>query len=345
LQAVVKYDRGPANVELREVPEPAPSAGQVKVAVKMAGICGSDLHIYHDDIQITIVPPVVMGHEFSGEIVEVGAGVTGFQVGDRVTCETTAVSCGHCPHCRSGRYNMCTTRRVVGYAFDGCFAPFCLAYERQLHHLPANVDEVAGALTEPLACCVHAVLDLTQIVAGDVVAITGPGPIGLLTLQLAKAAGACVVVCGTARDGERLKLARRLGADATLDLSVDDLHAWLRPRTEGQGADVFLECSGAPAAVRLGLVATRRRGQYTQIGLMPAPFEVDFSLIAYRELRVAGALGQSWPSWTRSLDLMSRGSVDPRCLVSHTLPLSEWREAFRLVEEQRGLKVMLQPGG
>ncbi|HEX9116134.1 MAG TPA: zinc-binding dehydrogenase [Anaerolineae bacterium] len=344
MQAVVKYARGPGNVELREIAEPVPGPGQVKIEVKMAGVCGSDLHIYHDDIQINVVPPVVMGHEFAGVVVELGAGVASFQVGDRVTCETTAESCGRCPHCRSGHYNMCTTRKVLGYAVDGCFARYCLAHERQLHRLPANVDDLAGALTEPLACCVHAVLDLTQIVPGDFVVITGPGPIGLLCLQLAKACGACVVVCGTARDADRLNLARRLGADAALDLSAEELPAWLRPRTDGQGADVFLECSGAPAAVRLGIAATRRRGQYTQIGLPASAFDLDFSQIAYKELRVTGALGQYWPAWTRSLDLVSRGIVDPRCLVSHSLPLAEWREAFHGVEEQRGLKVMLLPG-
>jgi L-iditol 2-dehydrogenase len=350
VKAVVKYLRGNGNVELRDVPEPSPGPGQVKVEVKVAGVCGSDLHIYHDETKINVVPPVVMGHEFSGVIVEVGNGLPNgkpcsWQPGDRVTCETTAESCGTCLPCRTGHYNMCATRKVVGYAVDGCFARYCVVNERQLHRLPDEVDFVGGALTEPLACCVHAALDMTRISAGDVVVITGPGPIGLLCLQLVKAAGACAVVCGIPQDAERLALARRWGADATLDVPAQEVVERLNTYTKGHGADIWLECSGAPAAARLGLMATRRRGQYTQLGLFSGPFELDFSLVAYKEIQVTGALGQSWPAWERSLALMRQGSVDAKRLASHTLPLTEWREAFRMVRQKQGLKIMLQPVG
>lgn len=332
-------------MELRDIPEPTPGPGQVKVEVKLAGVCGSDLHIYHDEIKINIVPPVVMGHEFSGVIVALGSEIRDYQPGERITCETTAESCGVCLQCRTGHYNMCTTRKVMGYAVNGCFAQYCVVNERQLHRLPGGVGLVSAALTEPLACCVHAVLDLTRISAGQIVVITGPGPIGLLSLQLVKAAGAYAVVCGTPQDAERLRLAGQLGADVVLDTPAQEVLEWINSHTKGQGADIWLECSGSPAAARLGLMATRRRGQYTQLGLFSSPFEIDFSLIAYKELQVTGGLGQRWPAWERSLELMSRGLVDASRLVSHTLPLTEWREAFRMVEEKQGLKIMLQPEG
>jgi L-iditol 2-dehydrogenase len=343
MKAVVKYASGKGNVEIRDVPEPVPGPGQVKVEVKAAGVCGSDLHIYHDQIAIPIVPPVIMGHEFAGVIVETGAGVEQVQAGERVTCETTAWSCGRCLQCRIGHYNMCTNRKVVGYAFDGCFARYCIVNEQQVHPLPDNVDFVAGALTEPLACCVHAVLELTDITPGDIVAITGPGPIGLLCLQLVKAAGGYAVVCGTAQDRDRLELARRLGADVAIDVQARDPLKLLGELTDGQGADVFLECAGAPAAARTGLAATRRGGQYTQVGLFPGPFELSFDLVAYKELRVTGSLGQRWTSWRRSLSLLGQGQVDTRSLVSHILPLDSWREAFRLSEDRQGLKIVLDP--
>ena len=342
MKALVKYASGPGNVALRDVEEPAPGPGQVKIEVKAAGICGSDLHIYHDEIQIPIEPPVVMGHEFSGVVVECGEGVGRIQTGDRVTCETSATICGHCLQCRIGSYNMCADRKVVGYAIDGCFAHYCIVNERQVHILPDNVDFVMGALTEPLACCVHAVTEMTPISAGDVVVITGPGTIGLLCLQLVKAAGGFAVVCGTAQDQERLELARELGADATLNVTSEDLLGWLAAHTETGGADVFLECAGAPPAARLGLRATRRGGRYTQIGLFSGPFELEFDTIAYKELRVTGALGQKWTSWRRALALMGQDKVDTNTLVSHVLPLSQWEEAFRLVEEKQGLKIVLQ---
>jgi L-iditol 2-dehydrogenase len=238
---------------------------------------------------------------------------------------------------------MCVTRKVLGYAFDGCFARYCVVNERQVHRLPENVDYIAGALTEPLACCVHGVLELTHVSTSDLVVITGPGPIGLFCLQLVKAAGAFAVVCGTSQDADRLALARGLGADVTLDVGATDVIAWLAANSKSQAADVFLECSGAPAATRLGLAATRRRGRYTQLGLASGPFELDFSLVAYKELQVTGSLGQRWPAWEQSLDLMSRGCVDVHRLVSHRLPLTEWRKAFQMVEEKQGLKIVLLP--
>ncbi len=343
MKAVVKYASGDGHVELRDLPEPSPQPSQVKVAVKAAGVCGSDIHIYHDDIKIPVHPPVVMGHEFSGIVTELGRGVKGVRVGDRVTCETSVTFCGKCLQCQRGAYNMCAERQVLGYAADGCFAAYCVVNERQIHVLPDNVTYLAASLTEPLACSVHAVVENTHISVGDVVAVAGPGPIGLLCLQLVKAAGGYAVVCGTSRDGERLALARKLGADRTIDVEQESPLQRIMVETGNQGLDVFLECSGAPAAARLGLEATRRGGQYTQIGLFSESFDVDFSLIAYKEIRVSGALGQKWTAWTRSLDLLARGAVDTESLITHVLPLAEWREAFRMVAENQGIKVVLQP--
>jgi L-iditol 2-dehydrogenase len=354
MKAIVKVSSGPGHVELRDVPDPVPGPGQVKVEVRAAGVCGSDLHIYHDEIKIPIIPPVVMGHEFSGVIVEMGEEIpsdaepmaaTGkWQIGDRVTCETTARSCGRCLPCRLGHYNLCATRQVVGYSMDGCFARYCVVNERQVHRLPDSVSFRAGALTEPLACCVHAVLELVAISPGDLVAITGPGPIGLMCLQLVKAAGGYAMVCGTAGDGDRLERARKLGAEETLELAGPDPAAQLLDLAGSAGVDVFIECAGAPAAARLGLAATRRGGQYVQVGLPARPFELDFSLVAYKELRVTGSIGQHWTSWDRALALMSQGQVDMECLVSHSLPLAEWEQAFRMFEARQGLKIVLEPG-
>lgn len=343
LRAIVKYARGAGNVDLRDVPEPTPGPGQVKVEVKAAGLCGSDLHIYHDQIAIAIKPPVVMGHEFSGVVVETGEGVRRVTVGDRVTCETTASFCGECLPCHLGHYNLCPSRQVLGYAVDGCFARYCVVHERQVHVLPDSVDFVSAALTEPLACCVHAVLEMTRPVAGDVVVIAGPGPIGLLCLQLIKATGGLVIMCGTSQDEHRLQIASRLGADITVNVETEDVQRLIGELTRSRGADLFLECSGAPAAARLGLAVTRPGGQYTQVGLFPGPIDLPFDVIAYKELRVTGSVGQRWTSWQRALTLMAQGLVDAKSLVSHTLPLTEWDSAFRLHEERAGLKIILTP--
>jgi L-iditol 2-dehydrogenase len=160
---------------------------------------------------------------------------------------------------------------------------------------------------------------------------------------LVKAEGGYAIVCGTSQDGDRLKMAHRLGADVTANVEAQDVLKLVEEMTDAQGADVFLECSGAPAAARLGLAVTRRGGQYTQVGLFSGPFELDFGLIAYKELQVTGSLGQKWTAWKRGLTLLSQGKVDTKSLVTHILPLTQWREAFQLFEEKRGLKIVLQP--
>ena len=345
MKALVKYALGEGNMEIRDVPEPTPGPEQVKIEVKAAGICGSDLHIYHNDIKLALRPPVIVGHEFAGVIVETGNAVSDFRIGERVTSETSASVCGHCLACRAGYYNVCAEKKLTGYVFDGCFAKYCVVDAKRLHRLPESVDFLSAALTEPLACCVHAVLELTTVSAGDVVAITGPGPIGLLCLQLAKAAGAYTILCGTNQDVERLQFARKLGADLAVNVQAEDALEAVKSRTDGEGADVVFECSGAPAGARLGLTLVRRRGQYTQVGLFGRPFELDFELIAYRELRVTGSLGQRYTAWKRSLALLERGQVNTKALVSHQFSLSQWREAFQAFEEKKGLKIVLLPEG
>ena len=343
MKALVKYAPGPGNVELREIPKPSPGQGEVLVAVKATGICGSDLHIYHDDIQLLLHPPVVMGHEFAGVIAELGSGVEGLHVGQRVTSETAVRTCGHCWACRTGWYNACGQKELLGYIYDGGFAPYCAVPARLIHPLPENVDFVAGALSEPLACCVHAIVELSGVQAGETVLIAGPGAIGLLSLQVARASGARVLICGTAADQERLALARELGAHETMVVETVDVVQRTQELTRGDGADLFIECSGAPAAARLGLEATRRCGRYLQIGLASRSFELDLAQVAYKELRVFGSLGQRWTAWERALSLLERGLVQTQPLVSDVMPISAWREAFDRFERKQAIKVVLQP--
>jgi L-iditol 2-dehydrogenase len=197
MKALVKYALGPGNMELREVPTPSPGEGEVLIAVKAAGICGSDIHIYHGDIQLLLRPPVVIGHEFSGVIAELGPGVEGLEVGQGVTCETAVHTCGRCWACRTGWTNACGQKELLGYVFDGGFAPYCVVPARLIHPLPEGVDFIAGAVSEPLACAAHAIGELTGVEAGETVLVAGPGTIGLLSLQVARASGARVLVCGT----------------------------------------------------------------------------------------------------------------------------------------------------
>ncbi len=343
MKAVYKYAPGPGNVEVRDLPEPTVGPGEVKIEVKAAGVCGSDIHILHDDIKLTLKPPIIMGHEFSGVVAEVGPGVTKFKPGDRVTSETARYFCGQCTNCRTGQYNICEQKQLIGYVFDGCFARYCVVLERMVHRLPDNVDFKAGALTEPLASCVNGVLEKTPIVAGDVVVVAGPGGIGLLSMQLAKAAGGKVILAGTNVDEPRLELGKKLGADYTLNVQKQDPKELIMDLTNGEGAEVFIDCSGAPPSVLMGLSLLRRGGKYTQIGLIGKAFPLEFDTIAYKELKVTGSLGQRWTSWKRALELMADGKVNTGALISDVFPISDWEQAFDRHQDKSGIKVVLTP--
>jgi len=343
MKGLVKYDKGPGNMEIRDVPEPTPGPGQVKVEIKAAGICGSDLHIFHSDIDIPVNPPVITGHEFCGVITEVGEGVTRWKVGDRITSETAFSFCGDCKHCRTGFYNLCNNRRTLGYWYNGVFTQYTVIPQDRIHALPDSVDFIAGALCEPLACVVHAVMELTTIKAGDVVLVIGPGSIGLLAMQVAKAEGATVIVSGTTVDKERLVMARKLGADYTVDVMEQNVFELVNGITGGKGADVVLECSGVAKAANDGLMLCRKAGSFTQIGLFGKPIQIDFEKICFRELKVTGSLGSTWTAWEKGIQLMVSGKVDTKSLVSDVMPITDWEKAFKKFESKEGLKLVLTP--
>jgi L-iditol 2-dehydrogenase len=343
MKALVKYAAGNGNMEIRDVPEPEAGSGQVKIEVKAAGICGSDLHIYHSDIAIPVNPPVTTGHEFCGVVAEVGEGVEGWHPGDRVTSETAYSFCGHCPACRTGYYNLCSERRTLGYWYDGAFAKYTVVPQERVHGLPENISFIAGALLEPLACITHAVLELMSITVGDVVLVSGPGAIGLGSLQVAKAQGATVIVAGTKIDARRLKMAEELGADRTIDVTAEDLGTLVTELTGGWGVNGVIECSGSASGVKAGLEVICKRGQFTQIGLFGKPVTLDFEKVCYKELAVTGSLGSTWTSWEKAIALVKQGKVKTEPLVSHQMPITEWEKAFRIFEDKSGLKLVLLP--
>jgi L-iditol 2-dehydrogenase len=343
VKGIVKYARGKGFVEVRDVPEPEPGPGEVRIRVAYAGICASDLHILNDDIAFSIRPPVVMGHEFSGTIDRLGEGVEGWRPGDRVVAETSYEVCGTCRYCAAGFYNLCAGRRVLGYWFNGTFAPYTVVPARRVYRLPPAISFKAGALIEPTACVAHGMCELITIEPGETVLVTGPGAIGLTALQFAKAAGAKVLVAGTADDRARLELAAKLGADATVDVTAGDLPKAVRDFTAGAGVDVAVECAGNDRAVRSAMDALRRRGRMLQLGLHGRSMQLDFDLVVYKELAVTGSISSRDVSWRRALELVERGDVRPEMLVSGEFPLDAWEEAFRMHAERRGLKILFKP--
>lgn len=340
--AVRKLERGIGNVEVRQIEEPRPDADQVVIAVNSAGICGTDLHIYLDEFET--YPPVTIGHELAGEIVELGRNVSGWNVGDRVTTETYFYTCGRCLHCRCGRRNLCVKRRSIGSKQDGAFAPYLVTPASNLHRVPDELDLESAALTEPLACTVHGVIETAQVRAGDNVAITGPGPIGLLALQLAKGAGATVLVIGTDQDTERLSVAEALGADGVINAQgVDDVAQAAADIFHSDGADLVIECSGAAPAARTLTGLVRRGGRFCQMGLYGKPITFDQDAVCYKELVVTGTNASVPSAWPRALKLLAERKVDARRLITHRYAIVEWDKALEVVKKKEGVKVLLKP--
>jgi L-iditol 2-dehydrogenase len=342
MKALVKYARGPGNLELQEVPEPVPAVNQVKLEVAWCGICGTDLHVWNDTFRN--YPPVILGHEFCGRVVEAGAAVAGIPTGARFAIlGASAVTCGQCAYCRAGEFMFCAQRRGMGHGVNGAFARYACARPDQLFALPAHLPDDEGALCEPLAAAVHAVCEQTTLRVGDVALVSGPGPMGLLCLKLLVLQGFKTIVAGAAADGLRLEIARRLGAAAVVNVEGQDLLTVVREETGGLGADAALECAGTAGSVQNCLRALRPFGRYTQVGHFGEPIGVDLDLLALRQLQVVGSVGYNAGSWVRMLTILAQGRVRLGELITHRLPLAQWREGFAACQDKLAVKVLLQP--
>jgi L-iditol 2-dehydrogenase len=325
---VTKLAPGPGNVGLAEREEREPAAGEVLVEVRGAGVCGTDLHIEADEFQSA--PPVTMGHEVCGVVVAAGDGVDPDWLGARVVSETYFSTCGVCEWCRDGRLNLCPERRSIGSFVDGAFAPRLVVPAGNLHRIPDWLDEHAAPLAEPLACVCHCLCDPPVVSAGDRVLVTGPGPIGLLAAQVARAHGGVVVVAGLPRDEIRLEAARGLGFDTA--------HA-----AEPASADVVVECSGAAGGARACLETARRGGRYVQIGVFGKDVAVPLDNVFAKELVVTSGFASTPRSWRRAMALIESRAVTLEPLVSDVVPLGAWERVFGDLRAGKGIKVIFDP--
>jgi L-iditol 2-dehydrogenase len=330
MPAVVKTGDGAAGIHLRSVPLPSPGPDQVRLRVRAAGVCGTDLHLADDEY--AHARPVVMGHEVTG-VVDLAPGHEEW-LGRRVALETYASTCGACPMCRDGRPNLCPERRSIGSLVDGGFAGHVVAPVRNLHALPDHVDDLDGALAEPLACVAHCLLDPPRVQAGDRVLVTGPGTMGQLTARVATALGGAVTVAGLERDVDRLAVAMRHGALTALAPDVPEA-----------AYDVAVEASGSGRALATALAGLRRGGHLVLMGIMGRPVEVDLDVVLYKELTVSTGFASTPDSWRRACTLLETGTVSLAGLVTATRPLAEWREGLDDVRGGRGLKTLLVPDG
>jgi L-iditol 2-dehydrogenase len=342
MKALVKFAKGPGNVEIRDVPEPVPTEHQVKLAIAYCGICGTDLHVQRDTFRN--FPPVILGHEFCGRVIERGRAVSSIREGGRFTVlGASTVTCGRCVYCRQGEFMFCPERRGMGHGVNGAFAPYAVARPDQLFTLPDNLPDDEAALCEPLAAAVHAVCEVAHPRLGDVAVISGSGPIGLLCLKLLVAQGVKTIIMGTAQDKSRLEKARQMGAALAVDVTAHDPLEVVRGETDGFGADLAFECAGAAASARTCLDVVRPLGEFTQVGHFGGNIELNFDRVAFKQIRVNGSVGYTAATWTRTLKMLAEGKVQVRDMISRKLPLNDWQAGFAACEDKTALKVLLDP--
>jgi L-iditol 2-dehydrogenase len=342
MKAIVKFGYGDREVEVREVPAPVVERGQVLIATKAVGVCGSDVHMWRNNQSWDITIPVIMGHETAGVIVAVGDGVEGWAVGERVVCETAAFICGRCALCRTGRYNLCPYRQGFGNLRDGAFGEFLLAPPRVLHRIPEGVSFEEAAMTEPFAVAYNALVERATVAPGDLVVIQGFGAIGALSLQVARLRGAStIVVLGTDRDELRLKQASELGADHVVNVQREDPAALVASLHDGLGADVVVDATGVSVALQQGLELVRPLGSIVKIGWGPQPLGFSLDPLVQKAVTLYGSFSHSWNTWERVLGLFASNRLDARGVLGGVYRIEEWAEAFEAMESGRNIKSVI----
>ncbi|MDP6404329.1 MAG: alcohol dehydrogenase catalytic domain-containing protein [Alphaproteobacteria bacterium] len=347
MRAIAKTEPAPGHIREVEVAEPTLGPGQVLLRVRGGGLCGTDLAIrrWDADIAAEYAPsfPHVLGHEFAGRVEAVATDVAGIAVGAQAVVNPH-VNCGRCFYCNAGRHALCLQRRIMGCHAPGGLTECIAVPADNVFVLPDGTDPLVAAVIEPLTVATHAALERVPMDAGDVALVMGAGPVGLLHLLVARAAGAAeVIVAGVAADADRLALARRLGA-VTVDQESEDLLAAVR-RVAPRGADVAYDASGHPAALAAALPTLRRGGRLAVVGYCHAAAPFHSLPLALDEKEIFGCRAYNRGTWVRSTALSASLASELRQLVTHVLPFGEIDRAFSLLERRECMKVVVEPEG
>jgi threonine 3-dehydrogenase len=329
MRAVYKPNRE-KGIEIRDLPEPNITDFDVLVRVKAAAVCGSDIHLYNWNEwceNVNAKNPMIIGHEFCGEVVEVGSAVTLVKPGDLIAGETH-IPCGVCMLCRTGKQHICQSMKIVGVHTDGAFAEYTSIPEVCAYTIPPDTDPQIGAIFEPFTIAVHGVLK--DRVGGCSTAIFGCGPIGLFAVNVASVCGAYPVFAIDIND-YRLGIAQKMGEGVvTLNPNRDDIAGTIREHTKGYGADVVIELAGSPEATRTGFASLRKSGRICVIGLHSQEVSLDFvNNVTYKEATVYGVTGREmFDSWYLAENLLRSGRINIRDVVTHEFSLEETEQAI-----------------
>ena len=342
--AVVKPEAAPG-AEIREVKIPTYGHTEVLVKVKVASICGTDLHIYEWDrwAQGRIHPPLIPGHEFCGEVVAFGNEVTSVKEGDFVSAEMH-VACGKCLQCRTGEAHICQNVKIIGVDGDGAFAEYVVIPESNIWKLDPAIPQEYASILDPLGNAVHSVL--AGEIAAKTVAITGCGPIGLMSIAVAKACGSSTVFA-TETNEKRRAMARKMGADVVLNPAAEDAVAKILAETNGTGVDALLEMSGNPTAIQQGFKALRAGGRASLLGIPTENVPLDLvNDVIFKGATVQGIYGRRmYETWVQMTSLLKAGRLNLEPLFGERTSLDQFENAFALLQGGLAGKVLLYPNG
>ena len=338
MKALVKAQRAPG-IWMEQVEQPNVGPNDVLIRMRKTAICGTDIHIYNwaSWAQRTIPVPMQVGHEYCGEIVELGTEVAGFQVGDRVSGEGH-ITCGHCRNCRAGRRHLCRNTIGVGVNRPGCFADYMVLPASNVFRLPDAISDEVAAILDPLGNATHAALSFDLV--GEDVLITGAGPIGIMAVAIARHVGARHVVITDVND-YRLALARRMGATRALNVATDSIDTVMAELGMTEGFDVGLEMSGHPGALRDLLRVMHHGGRVALLGIPPAEVAIDWNEVIFKGLVIKGIYGREmFETWYKMAAMLQSG-LDITPIITHRYPVSSFEEAFEVMNSGRSGKVIL----
>ena len=336
MDAIVKPVAG-VGLELRRVPVPEPGPGEVLIKVHKTAICGTDVHIYDWTPWSAehVKPPMVIGHEYVGEIAALGAGVTGLSVGMRVSGEGH-ITCGHCRNCHTGNIQWCKNTKSVGVDRDGAFAEYVCIPEKNVIMIDPQLDEDVVAFFDAFGNATHTALMFNLV--GEDVLITGAGPIGMIACGICKYAGARRVVI-TDMNEYRLDLARKMGADAAVNVAKEDLQEVMKQQGLVEGFDVGLEMSGSGAAFKQLLSVMRNGGKVSLLGLGNGPISLDMNLIIGKGLTLQGIYGRKMDNW-HQMSYMVQGGLDLHPVITHRFHYTEFEKGFEAMHSGNSGKVI-----
>ena len=342
MKAIVKTQRA-AGIEVLEMPRPETGPTDILVEVAAGSLCGSDVHAYEWTPSYHFMQlPLILGHEFSGRVVEIGSEVTHVKVGDRISA-LPAMACGSCPSCRTGRNSACANQLFPGMMTHGFFAEYGrLTTAADIFKLPENVGYEAAALLEPFAVSLNAV-DISGFKIGRKAAVLGPGPIGLFVVQILRAAGAAAIMAvGAKGDKKRLKMAEQVGADLCMDITVNDPVKGAKAISPS-GLDMVFEATGNPDSIAQALAMVKTGGTVILIGIHAGPATFDPTLLVRSSKSIIGSYGYTVDTWQRALGLFSGGIIDPEAIISHRLALDDAEAGFKHALQKEAIKVLFIP--